>query len=66
MNPPVPVLEQLGLENVVEEEAPPSEEQLRAQAILEKVNLLTSEAPANIAAIIRQWLLEGVTDKQPK
>ena len=64
MNPPVPVLEQLGLENVVEEEAPPSEEQLRAQAILEKVNLLTSEAPANIAAIIRQWLLEGVTDKQ--
>jgi len=64
MNPPVPVLEQLGLENVIEEELPPSEDQLRAQAIMEKVELLTNEAPANIAAIIRQWLLEGVTEKQ--
>ncbi|MCL2182354.1 MAG: flagellar M-ring protein FliF [Chitinispirillia bacterium] len=62
MNPPPPALEELGLENMVEEDAPPSEAELRAAAILEQVELLTSQSPVNIAAIIRQWLLEGVTD----
>jgi flagellar M-ring protein FliF len=65
MNPPVPVLEELGLENLIEEEVL-SEEQLRAEAILEKVELLTNEAPVNIASIIRQWLMEGVGEKQHK
>jgi flagellar M-ring protein FliF len=63
MNPPVPALEHLGLEQMVEEEVP-SEDQMRASAILDKVELLTNEAPANIAAIIRQWLVEGVAEKQ--
>ena len=62
MNPPPPALEELGLEQLVEEETP-SEDQMRASAILEKVELLTNEAPVNIAAIIRQWLMEGVTEK---
>ncbi|MDR0331561.1 MAG: flagellar M-ring protein FliF [Chitinispirillales bacterium] len=63
MNPPVPVLEQLGLEDLVEEEDP-TESQVRASAILEKVELLTNQAPVNIAAIIKQWLVEGVTEKK--
>ncbi|MCL2219409.1 MAG: flagellar M-ring protein FliF [Chitinispirillia bacterium] len=64
MNPPPPALEELGLENLVEEDAPPSEAELRAAAILEQVELLTSQSPANIAAIIRQWLVEGVGDSK--
>jgi flagellar biosynthesis/type III secretory pathway M-ring protein FliF/YscJ len=63
MNPPVPVLEQLGLEDEVEEEEEP-EEQTRTNALLEKVELLTSQEPVNIAAIIRQWLAEGLTEKK--
>jgi flagellar M-ring protein FliF len=62
MNPPVPALETLGLEELVEEEAP-SEDQLRAAQILEKVEFLTAQSPSNIAGIIRQWLLEGVGEK---
>jgi len=62
MNPPVPRLEELGLENLIEEE-PPSEAEMRASAILEKVELLTNQAPVNIASIIRQWLVEGVGEK---
>jgi len=65
MNPPVPVLEQLGLEDLVEEEEP-SEADTRASAILEKVELLTSQAPVNIAAIIKQWLVEDVSEKNKK
>jgi flagellar M-ring protein FliF len=63
MNPPVPVLEELGLEELVEEEEE-SEEDTRANALLEKVELLTSQEPVNIAAIIRQWLAEGLTEKK--
>jgi flagellar M-ring protein FliF len=62
MNPPVPRLEELGLENLIEEE-PLSEAEMRASAILEKVELLTNQAPVNIASIIRQWLVEGVGEK---
>ncbi|MDR3013188.1 MAG: flagellar M-ring protein FliF [Chitinispirillales bacterium] len=63
MNPPVPSLETLGLEDLVEEEEPLTDDMMRAQAILEKVELLTAQSPANIAAIIRQWLVEGVVAK---
>jgi len=63
MNPPVPILEQLGLEDLVEEEEP-SEADKKASEILAKVELLTSQAPVNIAAIIKQWLVEDVADKK--
>ncbi|MDR2577901.1 MAG: flagellar M-ring protein FliF [Chitinispirillales bacterium] len=63
MNPPVPALEHLGLEELIEEE-PVSENQQRANQILEKVENLTNQAPVNIASIIRQWLLEGVGEKR--
>jgi flagellar M-ring protein FliF len=65
MNPPVPVLEQLGLEDMIEEEEP-SEADKKASEILAKVELLTSQAPVNIAAIIKQWLVEDVQDKNKK
>jgi len=65
MNPPVPVLEQLGLEDLVEEEEP-SEADKKASEILAKVELLTSQAPVNIAAIIKQWLVEDVQEKNKK
>ncbi|GBU21449.1 flagellar M-ring protein FliF [Fibrobacteres bacterium R8-0-B4] len=65
MNPPVPVLEQLGLEDMVEEEEP-SEADKKASEILAKVELLTSQAPVNIAAIIKQWLVEDVQEKNKK
>jgi flagellar M-ring protein FliF len=65
MNPPPPVLEQLGLEDLVEEEEL-SEADNRASAILEKVELLTAQSPVNIAAIIKQWLVEDVADKKKK
>jgi flagellar M-ring protein FliF len=65
MNPPVPVLEQLGLEDLVEEEEP-TEADARASAILQKVELLTAQAPVNIAAIIKQWLVEDVGEKNKK
>jgi len=65
MNPPIPVLEQLGLEDLVEEEEP-SEADKKASEILAKVELLTSQAPVNIAAIIKQWLVEDVQEKNKK
>jgi flagellar M-ring protein FliF len=65
MNPPPPRLEQLGLEDLIEEEEP-SEADARASAILEKVELLTAQAPVNIAAIIKQWLVEDVAEKNKK
>ncbi|MDR2693066.1 MAG: flagellar M-ring protein FliF [Chitinispirillales bacterium] len=65
MNPPVPVLEQLGLEDLIEEEEP-SEADRKASEILAKVELLTSQAPVNIAAIIKQWLVEDVSEKNKK
>jgi len=65
MNPPVPVLEQLGLEDMIEEEEP-SEADKKASEILAKVELLTSQAPVNIAAIIKQWLVEDVQEKNKK
>jgi len=63
MNPPVPELEKLGLEELVEEEEEIEFDQ-QPSAMLEKVEMLTSQAPVNIAAIIRQWLAEGLTEKK--
>ncbi|MCX7725800.1 MAG: flagellar basal-body MS-ring/collar protein FliF [Chitinispirillaceae bacterium] len=56
MNPPVPTLEQLGIEEPVIEEAP--EELKKSSEILERVEILTREEPVNIALIIKQWLNE--------
>ena len=62
MNPPVPALEQLGLEEPVIEEAP--EEIRRSSEILERVELLSREEPVNISLIIKQWLGEGTGGKR--
>ena len=64
MNPPVPALEQLGLEEPVIEEAP--EEIRRTSEILERVELLSREEPVNISLIIKQWLSEGSTRRRNK
>lgn len=64
MNPPVPALEQLGLEEAVVEE--PTEEVRRNSEILERVEMLTREEPVNIALIIKQWLDEASSGKRKK
>jgi flagellar M-ring protein FliF len=56
MNPPAPKLEPLGFVEEIEEEVP--ENIRRTSVILERVEMLTREAPVNIAQIIRQWLGE--------
>ncbi len=64
MNPPVPVLDQLGLEEPVVEDIP--EELRKSSEILERVEMLTREEPVNIAAIIRQWLSEPASTGKKK
>jgi len=64
MNPPVPALEHLGLEEPVVEEVP--EEMRRSSEILERVEMLTREEPVNIATIIKQWLAEASSAKRTK
>jgi flagellar M-ring protein FliF len=65
MNPPVPVMEQLGVVEEVPKEVP--EEFRKSSEILERVELMTREEPVNISAIIRQWLMEpAVTHKKKK
>ena len=64
MNPPVPVLEQFGFEEPVEKAEP--EDMRKTSEILERVEMLTREEPVNIASIIRQWLLENTSNKNPK
>ena len=61
MNPPMPALEHLGLEEPVVEEVP--EEMRRSSEILERVEMLTREEPVNIALIIRQWLAESKSNR---
>ncbi|MBN1128918.1 MAG: flagellar M-ring protein FliF [Chitinispirillaceae bacterium] len=56
MNPPVPVMEQLGVIEEVPKEVP--EEVRKSSEILERVEIMTREEPVNISAIIRQWLAE--------
>ena len=65
MNPPVPELEKLGLEEVVEEEELP-EDFGEPSAMLTKVEMLASQAPVNIAAIVKQWLAEGLAAEKKK
>lgn len=64
MNPPVPALEQFGVEEEVPQEVP--EEMRRSSEILERVEMLTREEPVNIASIIRQWLSEPVASQKGK
>ena len=64
MNPPMPALEHLGLEEPEIEEVP--EEMRRSSEILERVEMLTREEPVNIALIIRQWLAEASSKKSTK
>lgn len=62
MNPPVPTLEQLGIEEPVIEEAP--EDLKKSSEILERVEILTREEPVNIALIIKEWLNEMPGNKK--
>jgi flagellar M-ring protein FliF len=64
MNPPVPALENLGLDEQVVEEV--TEEVRRSSEILERVELLTREEPVNISVIIKQWLAEASAAKRNK
>jgi flagellar M-ring protein FliF len=64
MNPPVPVMEQLGVIEDVPKEVP--EEVRKSSEILERVELMTREEPVNISAIIRQWLAEPSVSHKKK
>lgn len=64
MNPPVPVLDQFGIEEPVAEDIP--EDLRKSSEILERVEMLTREEPVNIAAIIKQWLSEPVNTGKKK
>jgi flagellar biosynthesis/type III secretory pathway M-ring protein FliF/YscJ len=64
MNPPAPKLEPLGVVEEIEEEVP--ENVRRTSVILERVEMLTREAPVNIAQIVRQWLGEIPTGQGGK
>jgi flagellar biosynthesis/type III secretory pathway M-ring protein FliF/YscJ len=64
MNPPVPVMEQLGVVEDVPKEVP--EEVRKSSEILERVELMTREEPVNISAIIRQWLAEPSASHKKK
>lgn len=64
MNPPIPALEQFGIEEEVPQEVP--EDMRRSSEILERVEMLTREEPVNIASIIRQWLTEPVANTSRK
>ncbi|MBN1127458.1 MAG: flagellar M-ring protein FliF, partial [Chitinispirillaceae bacterium] len=64
MNPPLPVMEQLGVIEEVPREVP--EEVRKSSEILERVELMTREEPVNISAIIRQWLAEPSVSHKKK
>ena len=64
MNPPVPALEQFGIEEEVPEEIP--DDMRMTSEILERVEMLSREEPVNIAGIIRQWLSEPVAAVKKK
>ena len=64
MNPPVPALEQFGVEEQIQEDLP--DDMRRSSEILERVEMLTREEPVNIALIIRQWLSEPVSPSKRK
>jgi len=57
MNPPVPKVATLGVAEEIPEEIP--EDMRRSSEILERVEILSKEEPANIASIIRNWLMES-------
>jgi len=62
MNPPIPAIEQLGIDEEVDDEIP-GEIQKNSE-LLEQVEMMTKEAPLNIAAIIRQWLGEPMASSK--
>ncbi|NLE02470.1 MAG: flagellar M-ring protein FliF [Fibrobacter sp.] len=64
MNPPVPALDQLGIEEPVMEDLP--DDLKKSSEILERVEVLTREEPVNIASIIKQWLSEPVASTKGK
>lgn len=64
MNPPVPVLEELGVVEEVPEDLP--DDLLRSSSFLDRVELMTREEPANVSAIIRQWLSQPVVHSNKK
>jgi flagellar M-ring protein FliF len=64
MNPPAPVIEQLGVIEEIPKEVP--EEVRKSSELLERVELMTREEPVSIAAIIRQWLAEPSVSRKKK
>lgn len=64
MNPPIPVLDQLSVDEQVIDAIP--EDMKKSSEILERVEMLTREEPVNIAAIIKQWLSEPVNTGKKK
>ncbi|HEX3020506.1 MAG TPA: flagellar basal-body MS-ring/collar protein FliF [Chitinispirillaceae bacterium] len=64
MNPPLPVLDQFGIEEPVVEDIP--DDLKKSSEILERVEMLTQEEPVNIAAIIKQWLAEPANQGKKK
>ncbi|KMQ51159.1 Flagellar M-ring protein FliF [Chitinispirillum alkaliphilum] len=64
MNPPVPALEQFGLQ---EEVIPEVDETVRSRSeILERVEIMTREEPVNISSIIKEWLSEPAPSNKRK
>ncbi len=64
MNPPLPTIE-IG---TVEEDEPVEvpEDIRRSNELLERVELMTQQSPANIASVIKDWLMETKSSSQNK
>ena len=62
MNPPIPQVEIGAAEEEVPVEVP--DDLRRSNELLERVEMMTQQEPVNIAAIIREWLMQpGGTKK---
>lgn len=62
MNPPVPQVEIGAVEEEIPIEVP--EDVRKSNELLERVELMTQQEPINIAAIIREWLMEPMGGKK--
>jgi flagellar biosynthesis/type III secretory pathway M-ring protein FliF/YscJ len=62
MNPPLPQVEIGAPKEEVPVEVP--EDIRRSNELLERVELMTQQQPINIAAIVREWLMEPSSGKK--
>ncbi len=62
MNPPIPQVEIGALEAEVPIEVP--EDVRKSNELLDRVELMSQQEPVNIAAIIREWLMEPMAGKK--